>query len=399
MLSDEEKMVFLKEMRLFDNASASDLRNIATVANEVHFSNGNTIIVEGDKGDSLYFVVDGKVKVRKSGLEFQLGQKECIGEMAMIDDQPRNATIISIGDTTLLRIDRDDYHRIIQGNVRLLHSFLKIVVGKMRTSTTREDNTMKEVVRAGEVQMSILPKPNFLFPAESAPALEVSSTYYPHPSEKVSGDYYDYFPLSDHQMGIVMGDVMGHGIHAGMIVCIAKGCINTQIKSDYSIPKVMSVMNEMVYKFINTGLSDQGDLNPPYMTFSYYIIDLQRHTVSYSNSGHNAVTYHYRAKTGHIYSLETHTMPLGIFESMKHEVSQFRWNEDDALVLYTDGVVDAEDKRGKSFGNKRLKSLIKQNAHLSAEGIKNTILEEIGRHCQETYSDDRSLIVVKKTRR
>ena len=245
--------------------------------------------------------------------------------------------------------------------------------------------------------MIILPKPRFLFPTKGIAILELSSTYHPHPSEKVSGDYYDYFPLSDHQMGIVMGDVMGHGTHAGMIVCMAKGCINTQIKSDWSIPKVMSAMNDIVYRFINTGLSDRSDLKHLYMTFMtfcYFIIDLQSHTVSYSNSGH-CTPYHYRANTGNIHSLKSHTQPLGLFDSLDHKVSQFRWDKGDVLVLYTDGIVEVENKKRKSFGEKRLKSLIKLNAHLSADEIKNNIMGEIDNHCQKTYCDDRSLIVVK----
>jgi len=395
MLTTEEKMVFLKEMRLFDDASVSDMSNIADVVHEVYFSDGDAIIVEGDVGDSLYFVVHGKVTVRRSGMEFQLGPKDCIGEMAMIDDQPRSASVISIGDTTLLRIDRDDFHRIIQSNVRLLRSFLKVVVEKLRTSSVREDYTMKEVIKAGVIQMSILPKPDFLFSTEGKPALEVSSTYYPHPGEKVSGDYYDYFPLSDHQMGIVIGDVMGHGTHAGMIVCIAKGCLHTQIMSDYSIPKVMSSLNEIVYRFIYTGLSDQDDLIPPYMNFCYFIIDLQSHTVSYSNAGHNVPQYHYCAETENINTLETHAFSLGRFVDMEYEVSELRWEKGDILVLYTDGIVDAENKEEMPYGSNRLEALIKQNTHLSAEGIKNTILEEVDRHCQGTYGDDRSLIIVK----
>jgi phosphoserine phosphatase RsbU/P len=397
MLSDNEKIAFIKEIRLFDDASENDIKKISDVAHEVHYSDGDNIIIEGDMGDSLYFVVHGKVNVQKSGMEFQLGVKACIGEIAMIDDQPRSASVISIGDTVLLRIDRDDFQRIIYGNARLIRSFLKVVSGKLRISTIREDKTMKEVVKAGEIQISILPKPKFLFPTEGAAILELSSTYSPHPSEKVSGDYYDYFPLSDHQMGIVIGDVMGHGTHAGMIVCMAKGCINTQIKSDWSIPKVMSAMNDIIFRFISAGLSDRNDLKHlfmTYMTFCYLIIDLQSHTVSYSNSAH-CTPYHYSANTRNIHSLKSHTEPLGISDSLDHEVSQFRWNKGDVLVLYTDGLTEVENMKCKSFGDKRLKSLIKLNAHLSAEEIKNNIIEEINNHCQEIYCDDRSLIIVK----
>jgi len=396
MLSVKEKISLLKGIRLFDNALPGDLKKIADVAHEVSFSDEDKIIVEGDKGDSLYFVVDGKVKVLKSGTElFQLGPKECIGEMAMIDDQPRSASIISIGNTTLLKISRDDFQNIVCVNSRLLRSFMKVVVGKLRTGTDREDNTMKEAVRAGEIQMSILPKPNLQFLTNGKPTLEISSIYSPHPSERVSGDYYDYFTLSDHQIGIVIGDVMGHGIHAGMIVCMAKGCVHGRIKTDFSIPGIMSTMNDMVYKFINTNLSDQGSLNPPYMTFCYLIFDLQNCTVSFSNAGHNAAPYHYRANTGQIHSLKTHTLPLGLLDGVEYEVSKFKWGMGDILVLYTDGIVDAEDKKGKPYGSEKLKALIKQNSNLSAEGIRDTIIDEINRYCHGSYGDDRSLIIVK----
>jgi sigma-B regulation protein RsbU (phosphoserine phosphatase) len=392
MLSVDEKTNSLKEMRLLKDAEIADLKELAVISHEVNFSDGQLIIVEGEPGDSIYLIVDGYVKVYKSGMEFMYGPKECVGEMAMIDDEPRSASVASLGETKLLRIERDDFNRIMYNNPRLLRLFLRLLVRKLRIGTVREDNTMQSVVKAGEIQNSILPKSEYQFPKSGQPAIKISSIYHPHPEEKVMGDYYDYFPISDHQIGIVIGDVMGHGIHTGMIVAITKGSIYTHIKFDHSISNVMSTINDMVYRFINAELSDLSDM---YMTFCYIVIDTKNHTLSYSNAGHQAIPYLYHSNSGKFHALKAHSFKFGIIDDMEYDVSSRKWMENDILVLYTDGMIDAECQKGRPYGERRLKQAIMRNAHLSPMEIKNAILEDIGNYCKGIYNDDRSLVVVK----
>lgn len=394
MLSIAERVAFLKETRLFSDALTGDLEGVAAAAQEVRLADDQIFIREGEKGDTLYFVVRGQVKVHSSGVEFvRRGRRECIGEIAVIDEGPRSTSVSSIGDVLLLKITRDDFYRAVQGNVSLLQNTLRIVVGKLREDTAREiqaarehERMMHDMARAHELQMNMLPRQDLRVMAATGAFLEASGHCYP--AELVGGDYHDYFPLPDDQVGLVIGDVMGHGFHTGLMVSTAKSCLHTQIKADYSPLSVMSAMNDMVYGFVH------GDY-PLFMTFCYMVVDLRNNTISFSNAGH-FYPYHYRADTKKLDMLESDACPLGILEHQDYEISRSGWGPGDILVLYSDGIVEAENKEREGFGEERLKQLIIENVHLSPAELKRTVLHELDDFCQDVVqSDDVSLVIVK----
>jgi sigma-B regulation protein RsbU (phosphoserine phosphatase) len=394
MLSITERVAFLKETQLFSDAPVDDLERIAGVAEEVHFANDQTFIREGEKGDALYFVVRGQAKVHKSGVEIvKRGLKECIGEIAIIDEGPRSTSISSIGDVLLLKIGRDSFYRAVQGNQRLLQNTLKIVARKLREDTDREieaarehERMMHDMARARELQMNMLPAQDLRVRMVGGSSLEASGRCYP--AEMVGGDYYDYFPLPNDRVGLVIGDVMGHGFHTGLMVSTARSCLHTQIKADCSLPSVMSAMNSMAYGFVH------GD-HHLFMSFCYIIVGLQDHTISFSNAGH---TYpcHYHADTKQLDMMESNACVLGILDYQHYEVSGWEWREGDIFVLYSDGITEARSKKGEDFGEGRLKQLIIENAHLSPAELKETILREFNNFCHDVIqSDDVSLVIVK----
>jgi sigma-B regulation protein RsbU (phosphoserine phosphatase) len=394
MLSIAERIACLKETELFSDMSTDDLEGIAAVAQEMHFAPGQAVFHAGEKGDAVYFVARGQVKVHESGVELvRRGRNECIGEVAVIDEGPRSASVSSVGDALLLRISRDDFYGAVQGNVELLQNVLKIVVGKLREDTNREidaarerERMMQDMIRARELQMSMLPRQALRVTTASGSSLEASGHCYP--AEMVGGDYHDYFPLPNDRVGIVIGDVMGHGFHTGLMVSTAKSCLHTQIRSDYSIPSVMSAMNDMVYGFMH------GDY-PLFMSFCYMIADLQDHTILFSNAGH-PYPCHYRVSTKQLDVLESNACLLGVLANQSYEVSQCEWEAGDIFALYSDGVVEAQNRKGEDFGEERLKHLIIENDQLPPTELEKTILRELDSFCQDVVqADDVSLVIVR----
>ena len=392
MLSIAERTGFLKETELFRDVPRDDLGGIAEVAEELHLSDGQTIIRAGDKGDAVYFVVRGQVKIHKSGVEMvRRGQNECIGEMAVIDEAPRSASVSSIGDSLLLKIGRDNFYYAVSGNTGLLQNVLRIMVRRFRKNIDREiqaarenERMMQDLIRARELQMSMLPTEDLNITTVGGASLEASGNC--NPAEIVGGDYYDYFPLPDDRVGLVIGDVMGHGFHTDLMVSTAKSCLYTQVKADCSVPSVMSAMNDMVYGFVH------GDL---FMSFCYIVVDLQHHTISFSNAGHS-YPYHYRADTKQLDALESNACLLGVLEYQYFEVPQSEWRNGDIFVLYTDGIIEAQNKEQEDFGEEKLRQLIIENMHLPPAELKETILQELNNFCQDVVqADDVSLMIVK----
>jgi len=400
MLSIAERVAFLKETYLLKDVPASDLEAIAEVAEEVHFTDDQTVFEEGDSGDAVYFVVSGAVKAHRSGVEVvRLEKNKCFGEIAVMDDAPRSASISSIGDTALFKIGRDDFHRAVTGSVGLLQNVLKIVLRKLREDVSREvqsarerERIMQDMRRAREMQMSMLPMQSLRIEIADGSSLEAAAKC--HPAEMVGGDYHDYFSLPDDQVGLVIGDVTGHGFHTGLMVAMASSCLHTRIKTDYSLSSVMPVMNDMVCGFVQNDM--YFDLtSPPYMTFCYIIVNLKDQTISFSNAGHN-YPYHYRASTKQLEFLESNACTLGVLECQDYEIDRSKWAKGDIFVLYSDGIVEARSKNEEDFGDERLKQLVMENVNLPPKQMRETILQSVYDFCQGvTQADDMTLMIVR----
>ena len=138
MITTVEKVLFLKSVDLFSQIPGEDLAQIALITNEEPHESGEDVVVEGEVGDALYIVLEGKVKVhRKEKAIAELGSRECFGEMALLDASPRSATVTAMDNVTLLKISREDFqeimaekHAIAQGVIKMLTRRLRDAINK-----------------------------------------------------------------------------------------------------------------------------------------------------------------------------------------------------------------------------------------------------------------------------
>jgi CRP-like cAMP-binding protein len=128
----------LRTVPLFREVAESDLRAIAQLVRERQYPKGNVILSEGDAGDALYFIVKGQVKVAvvaEDGREVilsVLGDGTFFGEMALLDDEPRSAHVISMEDTTLLQLRREDFRARLRLAPELAISLLRELSRRLR---------------------------------------------------------------------------------------------------------------------------------------------------------------------------------------------------------------------------------------------------------------------------
>ncbi|MFH1726644.1 MAG: HEAT repeat domain-containing protein [Elusimicrobiota bacterium] len=134
MLSTVERVVFLKAVDLFSQVPGEDLAKLAAIAAEVEFEAGAPIFKEGDPGDSLYVVVDGEVKVHTAGGKeiATLGKKECIGEMAILDNESRSASATAVDGVLMLKIDQEVFYDILSERTEIAQGVFKVLVGRLR---------------------------------------------------------------------------------------------------------------------------------------------------------------------------------------------------------------------------------------------------------------------------
>jgi len=133
MLSTVEKVLFLKSIDLFSQIPGEDLAAVALISTEESREQGDEVFLEGEAGDALYMVIDGKVRVHKSDRVIaELGERECFGEMAILDAAPRSATVSAVSETRLLKIAREDFQEIMAEKPEIANGVIKVLTRRLR---------------------------------------------------------------------------------------------------------------------------------------------------------------------------------------------------------------------------------------------------------------------------
>ena len=137
MLLIVEKVLFLKSVPLFAFLEGEELASVAEIAEEMELEPGGVVFHEGDRGDELYVIVSGRVKVygERSGSEVQLaqlGERECFGEMALLEAEPRSASVAALEPCRLLKIGAEDFRELLHERPQISLEILKILARRLR---------------------------------------------------------------------------------------------------------------------------------------------------------------------------------------------------------------------------------------------------------------------------
>jgi len=138
MISTVEKVLFLKSIDLFRALPSEELAQIAEIAEEQPLASGDRVFGEGEPGDALYLIVEGKVKVHKGDKELvRLGIRDVFGEMAVLDSEPRSASVTAVEDAVLLKIGRDDFRDILTERPESRLGVMKVLTRRPRESSKK----------------------------------------------------------------------------------------------------------------------------------------------------------------------------------------------------------------------------------------------------------------------
>lgn len=132
MMTTLDKVLLLKDIDLFAGLEGEHLAEVASVAEEARVAGGEPILSEGGRGDALYFVVEGRVRVVKGARTIaELGERGVIGELALLDPAPRTAGVIAATDSTLLRVERDDFVETLASRPEVSLGVIRVLVRRL----------------------------------------------------------------------------------------------------------------------------------------------------------------------------------------------------------------------------------------------------------------------------
>ncbi|MDX9790189.1 MAG: PP2C family protein-serine/threonine phosphatase, partial [Candidatus Kapabacteria bacterium] len=236
-----------------------------------------------------------------------------------------------------------------------------------------------ELAIALEIQRNLLP--------DKSPKLnnfEISGTSIP--SRHVGGDLYDYVDLGDGRLLVAIADVSGKGIPASLIMANFQAALSALASAGLDLKDILQRINRLLCK--NTAPDK-------FVTSFFCIIDDNTKKIYYINAGHNPP--YFRKSDGTITPLTKGGLIIGFLDmQLNYESDVIDFDKDDLLVLYTDGVTEAENLRREEYGEERLKKLIYNiNKHSPDECIE-LIVGDVNEFSSGTLQrDDITLVIIK----
>jgi len=204
------------------------------------------------------------------------------------------------------------------------------------------------------------------------------------PSRYVGGDFYELIPLNNDRFVFALGDVSGKGVAAALLAAMAQGALQVQFTSNLPLTDVINSLNKAL---VLRSASNR------FITLFCAVLDREGH-FTYINAGHNLPIL--VRTSGETEMLTTKSVLLGAFDFVEYNPLQTRLSSGDVVVMYTDGVTEAVNADNEMFSDEKLEELVKASAHLTAEQIKQCILNEVLSFTRGLpQGDDITLIVLK----
>jgi serine phosphatase RsbU (regulator of sigma subunit)/DNA-binding NarL/FixJ family response regulator len=275
----------------------------------------------------------------------------------------------------------DDLLLMVEGLAQHISRALSLAQGVQERPARQ--NLVQELEAAAKIQADLLPArmpklPGWEFAARLNPALETS------------GDFYDVIALAQNHWGLVMADVSDKGMGAALFMALSSTLIRTYAIQYPTLPALaISTVNERILKDTRSGM---------FVTAFYGVLDPVSGRLRYVNAGHNPPILVSRQKSKPVDYLRSTGMALGVMGDMIWKQKVARLSPGDVLVMYTDGVTDAQDERGLYYGEQRLLNAIRRSGSSAQETLA-AILEDLDRFTSGMIRlDDITLLVLSRNK-
>ena len=268
--------------------------------------------------------------------------------------------------------------------IRGIAIFAAISIEKfeMYTRMLEKEKLEKELQIAKEIQQSFLLN-------EKIHIKGADVAYVNLPSSEVGGDYYDIVKLDENETIFTINDISGHGIPASLLMSIFSANFTYRIKKDNHMLTTVNHLNNLI-----------AETTDPHLFVTSFTCRLHREKkrLSYINAGHNPPFLFRGTGAVEVIELKEGDTILGMFPEIPRKVVEMEVEKGDLLILYTDGVIEAENSNGDAFTEERLKEFMRRSKELDldAESIKEKLILQLKTFVEKDhFTDDVTFIIIK----
>jgi serine phosphatase RsbU (regulator of sigma subunit) len=399
-------------MRAFQGLDQESIDLFRKLAVSNQYPPDTVLCQEGATEDVFYVVISGRVAVTRTledGEEFvlaMLGPNTYFGEMAIITEEPRSATVRTITDTEVLEISKELFDQVFETSPALARNLILTMIRSIREVDQRaiddleernielaqayddlreaqeelvaKERIERELEIAGEVQRSLLPTT-----LPSVPGYEFAARF--EPARQVGGDFFDARLLDDGRVALLLADVSDKGAHAALFMAVTRTLFLTECR------RIVEPVE--VVRAVHNGLMESA-ASEMFVTVLYGVLEPETGLFRYVRAGHDYPLW--VRGDGQTEFLGGRGRFLGMWPDPPIEEAQITLAPGDVLVIYSDGITDMANMDGESFGKERLASVVKNARIYDAERIAQQIYNVVAQHRGPAEAfDDFTLLTVR----
>lgn len=241
----------------------------------------------------------------------------------------------------------------------------------------QERRLERDLALARELQGRLLPQSN-----PKLAHLDVAAKFVP--ARTIGGDLYDFIPYSMSRLAIVIGDVSGKGAPAAIYAALVSGIIRSHAPIEPAPGEMLAA--------VNLSLAERR-IEAQFVSIIYAVWDDEHRTLTVSNSGLPRPIYVHGDQNEVV---EATGLPLGLFDEAEYDELEFRMKPGDMFVLFSDGILDARNRKGELFGRGRVERIVAECSGKSASCVVDSLFKAVAEHSAgvETF-DDQTVVAIK----
>ncbi len=375
----ERGFILVKQKGRFEYAVGLD--GEGRVLTESEFRASHTVVDQvAARGEPLFLTggIGGELAEQQSILEMRLQAVACLPLRGISPEfnRPQILGILYLDSTKAMHalsgLDQKVLTKLASEGEGVLE---KVELVK---SIKERNQFEKELAVAHDIQRNLLPHslPEFA---------HFQICAYCEPTRHVGGDFYDFLQVRPRALVGVLADVSGKGVPAALLSALLQGALDMECRSSGELETALERVNQLLF--------DRSRSNDFATLFAFSLNpEGQGHYVS---AGHNPA-YLLRASNGEIEKLTEGGLILGAFGSASYQSEALRLTPGDVLMVYSDGITEAENPESEMFGEKRLQEVFKRHGFAELEVLKQHILESIDEFTQsKPQMDDMTLLLLR----
>jgi serine phosphatase RsbU (regulator of sigma subunit) len=349
------------------------------------FRKGECLFKIGDPADKLFYILKGLIRLPELGRFVKAGQ--VMGEMGIFSpNKQRSATAFAEEEVIAYTMGGDEVRQLMRRDPELATNLLEVILKRMmehlKAEAEARERLKAELLIARDIQLSMLPRTFPPFPGRK----EFDIYALMEPANEVGGDLYDFFLVERNRLCVLIGDVSGKGVPAALFMALSKTLLRSEAMRGYRANEILARVN-------NALCAENHECM--FVTVFCLILNTQTGEAEFCAAGHNpplicsgdGMAEFLKAEPGSV---------VGFEENLTYPSGTIRLKRGATMLLYTDGVTEAENPKQELFSEDRLRCCVCALGNSGVREIIAGVKQELARHAQGyPQSDDVTMVALR----